>query len=405
MTAPAQTASERDTMQRGRWGEALEHPRAVPYLLVGSTLLLLSLGLLMVWSSSAIFSIRLEGSSVALVSKQAMYAVIGLVAMVALSRMSPQTIRGLAWPAYLLVLGLLVLVLIPGIGVEVAGQQNWISLGGPFRLQPSELAKLALVIWGADTLARRWRPVMSWHQLLVPLLPGAALLAVLVVLENDFGNAMIIAVIMGAMLFVAGTPMRFFGVLGVAGLSAVVLLALAAPYRVQRFTAFLDPEADRLDGAWQVTQGTYALGTGGFFGVGLGASREKWGSLPAAHTDFIFPVVGEELGLVGTMAVLALFATLIFAITRLIRMTSDRFTQFVAAGVAGWIAIQVITNVGAALKLMPITGVTLPLLSYGGSSMISTLAAVGIVIALAKSAAAEQRRRVRPGQRSRPGRP
>lgn len=371
----------------------LENPRAVPYLILGSTMFLLALGLLMVWSASAIMSIRLEGSNYGMVSKQALYAVVGLVLLVVLSRMPPQRIRGLAWVAYLGVLGLLILVLVPGIGVEVAGQRNWISIGGPFRVQPSELAKLALILWAADVLAKRWRPVMTWHQLLVPVLPGALLFVGLVILENDFGNALILAVIMAAMFFVAGAPMRLFAVMGVLGLTAVVLLALAAPYRVQRFTAFLDPDADRLDGAWQVTQGTLAMGSGGLFGLGLGASREKWGSLPAAHTDFIFPVVGEELGMVGTMSVLILFGLLVLAITRLIPMSTDRFTQLVAAGMAGYIAIQVITNVGAALKLMPITGVTLPLLSYGGSSMITMLAGIGVTLALAKSAVRQSHRR------------
>ena len=285
----------------------LNRPRSIPYLIVGATILLLSLGLLMVWSSSAIFSLQQTGSSITTVAKQGMFAVLGLVLLVVASRLPPQTLRLLSLPFLGIVVVLLVLVLVPGIGVEVAGQRNWIGLGGSLRLQPSEFAKLALILWGADILARRHRDVTDWHRLLLPFLPVAAILIVLVLAEGDFGNAMILAVITAALLFAAGAPLRLFAVFGAAALVGVAALAWMAPYRVQRFTSFLNSEADRLEGAWQVTQGMYALGSGGLFGVGLGASREKWGTLPAAHTDFIFPVVGEELGLVGTLSVLLLF--------------------------------------------------------------------------------------------------
>jgi cell division protein FtsW len=217
------------------------------------------------------------------------------------------------------------------------------------------------------------------------LIPVAASMMLLVLLEGDFGNTIMLTAITAGMLFAAGAPMRLFAVLAGVGAIGVVLVTLAAPYRMQRFTSWLDPEADRLGFGWQVSQGQYALGTGGFWGVGLGASREKWGSLPEAHTDFIFPVIGEELGLFGTMSVLLLFAVLAFAVFRLSRNTRDPFVRLAAAGVGSWIVVQAVINMGGVLGLLPVTGVTLPLVSYGGSSLIWTLAGIGMLLAFARA--------------------
>ena len=367
----------------GRLALLLNHPLSTYYLLLGATLLLLVLGLIMVLSASSIESFRVFGSAYTLVQRQALFAVLGVVAMIFASRTSVQFWRGFAWVLFAIAFGLLVAVLV--IGVEVAGQRNWIEIIGPFRLQPSEFAKLALVVWGASLLSQRNRQLDTWKGLLLPLLPVALVMMVLVLLEGDFGNTLMLAAITMGMLFAAGAPLRLFAILAGAGVLGVVLLTLAAPYRMQRFTSWLDPEADRLGFGWQVTQGQYALGTGGFWGVGLGASREKWGSLPEAHTDFIFPVIGEELGLVGTVTVLALFGLLAFAIFRLARNTQDPFVRLAAAGVGSWIVIQAVINIGAVLGLLPITGVPLPLVSYGGSSLVPTLVALGMLMAFAKA--------------------
>ena len=398
-------AGEREPGRLMRLLESLHHllgrPRSIPYLIVGSTFLLLTLGLLMVWSASSIFSLQNSGTSLATVSKQGMFAIAGVTALVLISRLPLATLRVLAAPFLIIVIAMLVLVLIPGIGIEVAGQRNWIGIGGTLRVQPSEFAKLALILWGAEVLSKRYRRVSDWPQLLVPIVPVGLILVVLVLAEGDFGNAMILAVIMMGLLFVAGAPWSLFAAAGSLALIGVAFLAWIAPYRVERFTSFLNPDADRLGGAWQVTQGMYAFGTGGVFGVGLGASREKWGTLPAAHTDFIFAVIGEELGLVGTLSVLTLFALLIFAILRLVHLTPDRFVQLLASGMAVWLMIQVVTNVGATLKLLPITGVTLPFLSYGGSSLIPILMGIGMVLVAAKFVV---HGRSGPSGRSRPGR-
>lgn len=360
----------------------LNHPLSTYYLLLGATLLLLTLGLIMVMSASSIESYRVFGSAYTLVQRQAMFAVAGVVAMLVVSRTSVQFWRGFSWALFIIAFALLAAVLV--IGREVAGQRNWIEIFGPFRLQPSEFAKLALVVWGASLLTRKGRPIDSWSRLLIPLLPVAGLMMVLVLMEGDFGNTLMLAAITMGILFAAGAPLRLFAALGGALLIGVVLLTAAAPYRMERFTSWLDPGADRLGFGWQVTQGQYALGTGGFWGVGLGASREKWGSLPAASTDFIFPVIGEELGLVGTLTVLALFGILIFAIFRLARNTDDQFVRLASVGVGSWIMVQAVLNIGAVLGILPITGVPLPLVSYGGSSLIPTLVALGMLMAFAK---------------------
>lgn len=381
-TARAEAEQEQST-RPGRLALLLNHPLSTYYLLLGATLLLLVLGLIMVLSASSIESFRVFGSAYTLVQRQALFAVLGVVAMIFASRTSVQFWRGFAWVLFAIAFGLLVAVLF--IGVEVAGQRNWIEIIGPFRLQPSEFAKLALVVWGASLLSQRNRQLDTWKGLLLPLLPVALAMMVLVLLEGDFGNTLMLAAITMGMLFAAGAPLRLFAILAGAGVLGVVLLTLAAPYRMQRFTSWLDPDADRLGFGWQVTQGQYALGTGGFWGVGLGASREKWGSLPEAHTDFIFPVIGEELGLVGTVTVLSLFGLLAFAIFRLSRNTQDPFVRLAAAGVGSWIVIQAVINIGGVLGLLPITGVPLPLVSYGGSSLIPTLVALGMLMAFAKA--------------------
>jgi len=377
------TPPARPTVRTGRVAELLRHPLSTYYLLLGTTLLLLILGLIMVLSASSIESFRVFGSAYTLAQRQLLFAVIGVVAMILASRTHVQFWRGFAWVLMVLAFVLLVAVLV--IGVEVAGQRNWIELFGPFRVQPSEFAKIALVVWGANLLSRRDKRLDSWSALLMPLLPVAGAMMILVLLEGDFGNTLMLAAITAGILFAAGAPMRLFAALGGALLAGVLLLTLAAPYRMERFTSWLNPDADRLGFGWQVSQGQLALGTGGFWGVGLGASREKWGSLPEAHTDFIFPVIGEELGLAGTLAVLALFALLAFAVFRLARNTSDPFVRLAAAGVGSWVVVQAVINIGGVLGLLPITGVPLPLVSYGGSSLIPTLVALGMLMSFAKA--------------------
>ena len=359
------------------------HPMVLYYLLLGAALALLLLGLLMVLSSSSVLSIRQFGSPYTLAQRQGLFAVIGVVLMLVAARVPVAWWRRLAWPALVVAFVLLVAVLI--VGVEVSGQRNWIDIVGPFRLQPSEFAKLAIILWSADLLTRKQATINRWSHLLIPLLPVTAVILVLVLLEGDVGNTLLLALIVGGVLFAAGAPLRLFAALGALGLLAIGALTMAAPYRMSRFTSWLDPSADRLGDGWQVTQGQYALGTGGWWGVGLGASREKWGSLPEAHTDFIFPVIGEELGLVGTLTVLVLFGIVAFVAFRLVQSAPDPFMRLTAAGIGTWIIVQAVVNIGAVLSLLPITGVPLPLVSYGGSSLIPLLLSIGILLSFARA--------------------
>ncbi len=364
----------------------IHHPMGLYYLLLGAALALLGLGLLMVLSASSILSIKLYDSAYTLAQRQLLFAVIGVILMFVGSRLPVHVWRKLAWPTLVGALILLMAVLV--IGVEVSGQRNWIDIAGPFRLQPSEFAKIALVLWGADLLARKEPILSSWKHLLVPFLPVTGLVVLLILAEGDVGNALLISVIAAGMLFAIGAPLRLFVVLGTVGLLGIAALTMAAPYRMSRFTSWLDPSADRLGDGWQVTQGQFALGTGGWWGVGLGASREKWGSLPEAHTDFIFPVIGEELGLVGTIAVLALFAIVAFVAFRLVHSADDTFVRIASAGIGTWIVFQAVVNIGAVLSLLPITGVPLPLVSYGGSSLLPLLTAIGMLLSFARRAGA-----------------
>ncbi len=387
MSSQTPEVSERST-SHGQGGSAsplallARHPLSAYYLLMGSALLLLLLGLIMVMSASSIESVRVFGSPYTLAQRQAFFALLGVVAMFFAARTSVQFWRAFAWPLLLVAFGLLVAVLI--IGVEVAGQRNWIEIFGPFRLQPSEIAKLALVVWGAEVLSRRSRRLDTWRGLLIPIVPVAVVMMVLVLAEGDFGNTVMLGAILAGILFAAGAPLRVFSVFAAVGAVGVWILSLAAPYRMDRILSWLNPGSDRLGFGWQVTQGQYALGTGGFWGVGLGASREKWGTLPEAHTDFIYPVIGEELGLLGTLIVLALFSLLAFAVFRLSRDTDDSFVRYAAAGVGAWIVVQAVVNIGGVLGLLPVAGVTLPLVSYGGSSLIPTLTAIGMLMAFAR---------------------
>jgi cell division protein FtsW len=354
------------------------------YLILGSSMLLLALGLIMVLSSSTVESYDAFGSVFTLFTRQAIFAVAGVIAMVVIARLPVPFVRRLAL-AFLIFSGVLLLLsFVPGIGVSVNGQRNWINFVGPFRLQPSEFAKLALVLWAADTFARKDAVLHHWRELAWPFLGVAGLFIVLVVLQGDLGTAIIMAIIVAGLLFVAGAPMRLFVALGAVGVTGIALLSVTAGYRIRRFTAWLHPEGD-LDGAgWQLIQGKYALGTGGWWGVGLGGSREKWGALPEAHTDFIFPVIGEELGLLGALTVVGLFAAITIFTLRMAIRTPDLYVRVACVGIVAWLIGQALVNLGAVLQLLPITGVPLPFVSYGGSSLLPSLMAVGVLLAFAK---------------------
>ncbi|MGH8867127.1 MAG: putative lipid II flippase FtsW [Actinomycetes bacterium] len=370
----------------GERARLFDRPLTSYYLVLGSTALLTVLGLVMVLSASSVSSYTTSGSSFALFEKQALWVLVGVMLLCGGSRLSPRVYRLAAYPLLLGSLALLVLVQVPGLGVEVNGNRNWLALGGGFRLQPSEFAKFALLIFGADLLARKQRLLGQWKHLLVPLLPVAALVTALVLVGGDLGTGLIVMAITGALLFFAGAPMRLFVLVALAGMALVARLVLAEEYRLERLKSWLDPTAPENYelGGWQAAHGFFALATGGWFGQGIGESREKWGGLPEAHTDFIFAIIGEELGLVGTLAVLLLFATLGFAGIRVASRVRDPFVRLAAAATTTWLVVQALVNVGAVLGLLPITGIPLPLVSYGGSAMLPTMLALGMLLSFAK---------------------
>jgi cell division protein FtsW len=375
------------------------------YLILGSAMLLLVLGLVMVLSSSSVESYDTTGSAFTLFTRQALFAGVGVVAMVVLSRAPVPAFRRWSKMFLLFAVFLLLIVFVPGIGVSVNGQRNWINLVGPFRLQPSEFAKLALILWAADTFARKDRVLDQWRELAWPFLAVGAGIIGLVVLEGDLGTAIILSIIVAGLLFVAGAPMRIFVALGAVGVAGIGALSLTAGYRMRRFTAWLHPEADLQGAGWQLIQGKYALGTGGWWGVGLGGSREKWGALPEAHTDFIFPVIGEELGLFGALTVVGLFAAITIFTLRMAIRTDDTFVRVTCVGIIAWIVGQAMVNLGAVLQLLPITGVPLPFVSYGGSSLLPSLMAIGVLLAFARREARRAGVRPRPAAPEQAGPP
>jgi cell division protein FtsW len=361
----------------------LARPLASYYLILSTSGLLLALGLVMVLSASSIVAYATSGSPWGYFAKQALWIAIGLPLMWAASRMPVARFRSLAYPALLVTVVGLLLVLVPGVGVSANGATRWVGVG-PFTLQPSEIAKLALVLWGADLLVRKRRLLGEWLHLLVPLLPMATLLCLLIMLQPDLGTAMVTFSVVLSLLWVIGAPMRLFGsVLGAVAFAGT-LLAVLEPYRLERLTSFADPFADAQNTGYQAVQGLFALSSGGWWGLGLGASREKWSYLPHAHTDFILAIIGEELGLLGTLLVVVLFGVLAYAGIRVAQRCGDPFGRLVAAGITTWITAQALINMGAVVGLLPITGIPLPLISFGGSSLVPTLFAIGILLALAK---------------------
>jgi len=366
----------------------LQRPLASYYLVLVSTGLLLAIGFVMVLSASSVRSYSTYGSSYTIALKQGLFIAIGVPLMWLASRLPVRFWRMAGTPLLLASIGLLVVVLVPGIGKGAHGAQRWIPLVGGFTLQPSEIAKFALVLWGADLLVRKKKLLRDWKHLLVPLVPVTCFLALLIMLEPDMGTTIVLLSILMALLWVVGTPARVFGTLLTTALAVGALLAVAEPYRLRRLASFLDPCAahQRLHEGFQACQGLQAMTSGGWFGLGLGASREKWvGGLPKPYTDFVYAIVGEELGLLGSLTVLLLFATLVYAGLRIAKRTKDPFARLAAAGVTVWIAVQALVNIGTVVGLLPVTGIPLPLISYGGSALVQTMIALGMLLSFARS--------------------
>ncbi len=345
-------------------------------LLVG---VLCVFGLIMVGSASPVISLNLYGSPWTIFVHQVIYMVAGGCALGILARMDYQVLRRLRAPLLIGSMGLLVVVLVPHLGVTAGGSSRWVGFG-LLQLQPSELMKLALAVFVADLLTRRSDP----RKVVVPVLTVLGIAGLLILKQPDMGTALVLCCIAFGMLFMGGVPMRPIMKVVVSFCAVAVVVGLADPYRRDRILSFLNPGAHQSGSGYQVWQSLIGLGSGHIFGLGLGGGRQKWGTLPNAHTDFIFSVVGEELGLVGAVFLLVLFFGLAWYGLRAATRAPDRFGSLLAVGITTWVTSQAVINVGAVVGVLPVTGIPLPFISYGGSSLIITMAAIGILLSIAR---------------------
>jgi cell division protein FtsW len=358
-------------------GQWLRRPLTSLHLIIGVFGLLTLFGLVMVLSASAVESYTADGSSYSVFTRQLMFCVPGLLLFYLGLRLPPRTLRALA-PAALLV-GVLSLIAVLIVGDVRNGSRAWFALGS-FSIQPSEAVKVALTLWGAHVLVTRQAALHRWRYAISPVVPVTVLLMTLLVLQPDLGMTISLGIVMIALLFLGGAPLRLLGLLAVGGAAGAAVLALSADYRMSRLMAFFSPESvDPLKSGFQAQQALYSLADGGLFGVGLGQGRAKWSYLPNAHNDFIFAIIGEELGFVGAFAVLGLFATLAYTGFRIAARNTDPWLKLVVGTSTAWLVAQAAINIGYVVGLLPVTGLQLPLISSGGTSLVVTMFVFGIM--------------------------
>jgi cell division protein FtsW len=338
-------------------------------------------GVLMVYDASVVVALRDFGDKYFYARQQVIWAFLGLVALFLASKFPYQKLAKIASPLMLLTLFSLGLVLIPGIGTRALGARRWLGVSG-FSFQPAELAKLVSVIFIASFLSKKGTKPHLWVLMIV--------LIGLVLVEPDLGTAVILAGTSLSLYFVSGGSLLVLFGAGVLGLVAGLGIILTSPYRKQRLLTFLDISQDPLGASYHARQVLLALGSGGLFGLGIGASRQKYEYLPEAMTDSIFAIIGEEIGFIGATALLIVFLVLIFRGIEIARKAPDQFGQLLATGIISWIAIQTLINLGAMVAIVPLTGVPLPFISYGGSSLIITLTGIGILLNISKSQLAKR---------------
>ncbi|MFZ2165791.1 MAG: putative lipid II flippase FtsW [Propionibacteriaceae bacterium] len=365
--------------------EWLAHPLASFYLVLSSAVLLLVIGMLMVWSASSVEGQARFGDAYYFVRRQVIFLAVGIPSMWWVATRSPRTLKVLGWLAIVGSMVLLAATFVPGLGVSIKGNRNWLQLGtNLLRIQPSEFAKLAIVLWGADVFARKRKLITEPKHLLFPFIPVSALIIGLVILQGDLGTSLVLAAIVLMVLWSVGANWRIIASLLAGGALAVFGLVMTSSHRMARIGGYLNPTGDSLGVNMQPLRAIYGLASGGIFGVGLGASREKWGLLAEAHTDYVLAVIGEELGLVGTLMVLGLFLTLGYAGFRIALRGDNAFHKIAAAGITSWFMVETVLNVMVVLRLLPVLGVPLPLLSYGGSALLANMLGLGVLLALSR---------------------
>lgn len=354
--------------------------------------LLLIIGLGAMRSASSVVGLELEGNGWAFFTRQLVAMAFGLVAMVVAARVPYNWYKKAAVPIFLVsIAGLLAVLLV---GDRDYGSQRWIDLGFT-EFQPSEFAKFATIVALAAVMAKKERKLEDvWH-FVVPVVTIVGFTCLLIMLEPDLGTTLIVAAAAFAILVVSASPLRYVASAGAIGAVSAMLLAYVSDYRFARVTAFLNPYADELGDGYQVLQGLGALGTGGTFGVGLGASRTRWGWVPNAHTDFIFAIIGEEIGFAGGVVIIALFTMIAVLGLAVAFRAPDRFGRFLAVGITVWITTQAVVNIGGVVQAMPITGMPLPFISFGGTALVMAMGAAGVLLSIARRGVSTSRRRTR----------
>ena len=359
------------------------------YLLLLSVVVLSSLGLLMVYSSSGISSLLQVSDPFAVVGPQAFWAVLGAIVLIVCMRLDYRYLRLISVPAYLVALLLLVVVLLPPIGpiqpIEISGSQRWLEIGPLPRMHPAEIAKMALVIYLAHWLAKRGNKVGSLFNGLIPFLLITGPMLFLIFMEPDLGTMGVLTLTAFTMFFVAGGSLWQLALILPAGVAALAFFVSQSNYQMQRVQAFLDPWADPQGIGFHTVQGLLAIGTGGILGIGLGESRQPGQlHLPAAQTDFVYAVLSQELGFLGGILVIGLYVLFAYRGIRIALRAPDTFGALLAVGITAWLTLQAFINIGVVLVLIPITGITLPFVSQGGSSLLVSLAAVGVLLSISR---------------------
>jgi len=353
------------------------------FLLFMATVMLLSIGIIMVYSASQVTAAERLDDTFYYLKKQLLWAVIGILAMISVMNIDYWRYKKLAAPFLIVAFMLLVAVVLPGVGKSVKGAQRWIGVG-MFTFQPSEIIKLALVMFMAWGLSQSRDRIRYFARGLLPYLFVLAMACGLILMQPDRGTAVAAAGTVYLMFFAAGAEGKHLSYLALAGLSAVSLAIALEPYRLKRFLAFLNPWADPTGSGYHIIQGLYALGSGGLFGAGLGNSHQKHFYLPEQHTDFIFAVLGEELGFIGGGLVILLFILFIWRGFKTSVCSPDPFASLLAVGITSMVGLQAIINIGVVTSSLPITGIPLPLLSFGGSSLVFTLIGIGILLNISR---------------------
>jgi cell division protein FtsW len=347
--------------------------------LFGVAVVLLSAGVVMVYSASAIVAADRFHDPYLFLKKQAVWALLGSGALWLVLRMDYRRLQPLVLPALIIAVVLLVLVLVPPLGQAINGTRRWIRLG-PVSFQPAEMAKLALVVYLAAFLAKRRHELSDFRRGFLPPVLVAAGLAALVLVQPDLGSCLTLVALTFGLLYIAGSPLKHLAWAAAPAVPLLVIAVFAAPYRLRRITAFIDPWADAQGSGFQIIQSWLALGNGGLFGQGIGGSRQKLFYLPEAHTDFILAIIGEEFGFVGSMTIVALFAVLIWRGLRIGLRAPEPFGAYLALGITVLLATQTVVNLGAVTGLLPTKGLPLPFISFGGSALIMTMVSTGVLL-------------------------